>query len=443
MHLTRRIAQRYLIEREAGTLQPIPKFFETAWDLFEGWECAAVQRELPDLISQLEGRWKSYLATNKAMATLDADLTKLMKDSKKDPDAVIEILSDYMPRMGYGYLRIGTMVVPYSNKRTFSITFRWDDHKHRNEPRPYDKADVLKYVGSTVNDYVNDGANAASARKLYRFAQGKAAQGSAKTNAFGGAGISRSVTVDYTGWPYIPRLARKFGLTEDAVVSALERAMPEVELAFHKFSTPQGSWHPTEDRLSLGFNYSLNFADRELHDYLKTFQVHLADQYSVVMHESIHAAQTALQRVTGELMAGVPKKETLLEHSTNGLPLSMVDSTGAPVVPIDSSLQLEHTLRDVEHQTRLNDEVMMFKVWAKKIPASMRRDLYNWWVLGAPFWTPKLEASIAKAQLKHPNVGQSMWQLGPPSGREFFMDMKRVRPERYKKTIAEFYKLVM
>ena len=232
--------------------------------------------------------------------------------------------------------------------------------------------------------------------------------------------------VDTRGWRYVPILAKRFGMTDAEVREAARAQIPSVPVYYGFWLSGWAGLWMLDGRLYVN--------QPSLRSYLISdtmwveFQLAEASLRGVVEHESVHLAQTLMNKLLDlQDKAGIPHPEgRFTEYGPLGYPQSQ-----KPGEYTEEGRQPHH-LRDVEHQTRLHDEVLHFQLVAPLVPEGKRKALLHWW-MGE---TDRLDPDVAKA------VWEGRRLKLEPDQREFFTDMRKLRPARWHKAVGEFYRQV-
>ena len=206
------------------------------------------------------------------------------------------------------------------------------------------------------------------------------------------------------GWRYADRLPDPATVADrlrDAGLSSFR-----LEMHFQPRQTVGGLWNPTDRILEvdvpvyMGSVYPTSVAE---------FRAGLARMRGTIRHEAQHVGQGVLQSVLGlREQGGLPPRDIRnLKYDPSGM---------RPGLP--PRFRQEHAERDIEFNTRLQDEIDDFVAAAVRIPVDQRRAIVDVWT---------------GVRQKPSGVGGKVFVT-----REFFRSLKAVQRPKWVRAVSEF-----
>jgi hypothetical protein len=226
---------------------------------------------------------------------------------------------------------------------------------------------------------------------------------------FKGDLVKDYIPVNIKGWEYLPQIAQKLGEDPANIQKMVYETVCLFTLVFENGLGSCGE----ENYVTKSIN--LNQACFSIHstvDLVKKFKQKRKYLIDVCYHEVLHLTQDLMDTLLKlKQKSGLPKPENKDFENYNYYGFSKDE---------DGVNRLEHALRDVEHFPRLQDEISELKSVLKRIRnPSKKKQIFEWWV------------GITDKKPSHIDYN-----------REFFLLMKKNRPNRWKTTVRELYKAI-
>jgi len=236
---------------------------------------------------------------------------------------------------------------------------------------------------------------------------------------------------DFKQWPYLKQMAQRRGETVQQTLYEIDGFMPEITFDWGGSWGDGASWKYTKHILKLN-PFTIGIDTFDLYSSDTNYRVDprvvmdKLDEIRVVLrHEVIHVSQTLLGFLSETEGAGspirrdrnIPNKD-LAEADAHGVVFNDDLPGGGKMIP--------HHVRDVEHYTRLSDEVNTLRRVLSQIDPEYRKRVFNVWV------GLKKDPNMVRKLQALPNMRKAI-------PRVFLTDMRKHRPKRYKKTVSEMY----